>query len=56
MNAYDYLMDSIESFITRNNYIFVGYAENWAPQGSLSIRVFYKEKEEETILTKDFEF
>lgn len=56
MNAYDYLIDSIKSFITRNNYVLVNYVENWAPRGSVSIRLFYKLTEDGTTLIKDFEF
>lgn len=57
MNAYDYLIDSIKSFIDRNNYVLIDYVENWAPRGSISIRLFYKVTEESNeTMFKDFEF
>lgn len=57
MSGYDYLIDSIKSFIDRNNYVLVDYVNNWAPRGSVSIRLFYKVTEESNeTLIKDFEF
>ena len=56
MSGYDYLVESIYNFIDRNNYVLVDYVNNWAPRGSVSIRLFYKVTEDGTTLIKDFEF
>ena len=56
MNAYDYLVESINNFVNRNNYILVDYVSNWAPRSSVSLRLFYKVTEESETLTKDFNF
>lgn len=56
MNGYEYLVESINKFIDRNNYILVDYVNNWAPRGSVSLRLFYKVTEESETLIKDFNF
>ena len=56
MSGYDYLVERINDFIDRNNYVLVDYVNNWAPRGSVSIRLFYKETEDGSTLIKDFEF
>lgn len=56
ISGYDYLVERINNFINRNNYVLVDYVNNWAPRGSVSLRLFYKETEEGSTLVKDFEF
>lgn len=56
ISGYDYLVESIHNFIDRNNYILVDYVSNWAPRGSVSLRLFYKVTEEGEMLHKDFDF
>lgn len=56
ISGYDYLVSSINEFIDNNNYILVDYVNNWAPKGSVSITLFYRESEEGSMLTKDFNY
>lgn len=56
MTGYEYLVASINEFIDRNNYILVDYVNNWAPKGSVSITLFYRESAEGSMLTKDFNY